>query len=380
MAITNISGRARTGTSGKDTMNGGNADDVFIGSADADTINGSGGIDLVDYSKSPEGVTINLMVPTQAGGGDAKGDVLFDIENVTGSGEADTLRGNSGINTLRGGDGNDTLTGGIDGQVDWLYGGADTDTVDYSAGNSAMTITLGEGDLAGQGVVNAGFTFNPATNSLSGSLFDTVEDMLFNIENVVGSQASDTIRGNSAVNRLDGGAGNDWLSGLGGGDTLIGGEGQDTADYRASSAAVQVDLTGVTQRGGHAEGDTLVSIENVQGSLLGDTLTGDANGNVLDGGGGDDVLKGGAGQDVLRGGTGDDLAYLDIDGQVDHYDGGAGIDTLGSVGRGFGLWRQRHFRRRGRAGIRFDDAFAELHESSRRDDTDVRGERDWDGS
>ena len=52
-------------------------------------------------------------------------------------------------------------------------------------------------------------------------------------------------------------------------------EGTDTADYSASTQAVQISLDGSAGTGGHAEGDTLSTIENLIGSAYGDTLTGD---------------------------------------------------------------------------------------------------------
>jgi Ca2+-binding RTX toxin-like protein len=61
---------------------------------------------------------------------------------------------------------------------------------------------------------------------------------------------------------------------------------------------------------------TVLRVENVVGSALGDTLTGNSGNNVLIGGAGDDTLSGssgrdllfgGTGADILRGGTGDDI-------------------------------------------------------------------------
>jgi Ca2+-binding RTX toxin-like protein len=62
--------------------------------------------------------------------------------------------------------------------------------------------------------------------------------------------------------------------------------------------------------------DSLVSIENVIGTGLGDNITGNAVSNVLDGGAGNDVLTGGDGNDTLIGGAGDD-----------NLDGGLGTDV-----------------------------------------------------
>ena len=105
---------------------------------------------------------------------------------------------------------------------------------------------------------------------------------------------------------LFGGPGDDTLHGGPGSDIMHGGPGTDTVDY-GSSTAVTVDLgSHAPQRGGHAEGDLLLDVENVLGSPGDDVLQGSpAAVNHLDGRGGDDRLvlhQGGA----LVGGPGDD--------------------------------------------------------------------------
>ena len=67
------------------------------------------------------------------------------------------------------------------------------------------------------------------------------------------------------------------------------------ADYRLSPAAVTVDLSGGRQSGGHAEGDFLVSIEKVLGSIFDDIISGNTGANSLSGMAGNDTMSGGAG-------------------------------------------------------------------------------------
>ncbi|OYW21778.1 MAG: hypothetical protein B7Z52_00410, partial [Burkholderiales bacterium 12-64-5] len=93
-----------------------------------------------------------------------------------------------------------------------------------------------------------------------------------------------------------------------GGDVLVGSEGIDTASYASSDAAVTVDLGAGLASGGHAEGDSLGTIENVLGSAHDDSLTGDINANLLMGAAGNDTLVGFAGADTLDGGEGYDTA------------------------------------------------------------------------
>ena len=117
-------------------------------------------------------------------------------------------------------------------------------------------------------------------------------------------------------------------------DTFDGLAGSDTVDYVLATGAVTVDL-GIAgaQNTGSAGTDTLTSIENLTGSLFGDTLTGNNNANILNGVNGNDTLNGLGGndtligsfsQDVLNGGDGDD--DLSGDAGNDVIDGGAGTD------------------------------------------------------
>ena len=76
--------------------------------------------DTASYAASTSGVTVSLMTGTGSGG-DAQGDTLTNIENLTGSNFDDTLEGNAGNNKLVGGLGIDTVsyahaTSGTNGQ------------------------------------------------------------------------------------------------------------------------------------------------------------------------------------------------------------------------------------------------------------------------
>ena len=135
-----------------------------------------------------------------------------------------------------------------------------------------------------------------------------------------------------------GGGGNDTLRGDGGADTLSGGNGRDLAQYgETDTTGVHVDLETRTGRGGDAEGDVFISIEDVRGSGGNDTIMGDGGSNLLEGrngnddlhggmGGVRDVLLGGAGRDTLNGGLGGDI--VNGNGGDDTVIGGGGDDTL----------------------------------------------------
>jgi Ca2+-binding RTX toxin-like protein len=131
-------------------------DNTLDGGADADSLDGGGGIDTASYATSGAGVIVNLATGTGSGGS-AAGDVLFNIENLIGSGYGDKLSGDSGDNmldgqggqdTLDGGSGNDTLVGGAGG--DLLLGGKGSDKLMFSVGFGSDIVK--DFDDAGKGI------------------------------------------------------------------------------------------------------------------------------------------------------------------------------------------------------------------------------------
>ena len=132
------------GLGGDDTLIGAGGNDLLIGGAGRDVLNGGEGIDTADYSASGAKVIISLTTfgfrPYGVGfGGDARGDKLYDIENVVGSAFNDVLIGNSENNSFEGNAGNDYLVGGS-GQDSFIFKQGDgRDTVlDFNTSNSDM--------------------------------------------------------------------------------------------------------------------------------------------------------------------------------------------------------------------------------------------------
>jgi len=82
----------------------------ITGGRGADTIHSGDGSDTASYSSSTNGVRVNLSTNVNSGG-DAQGDKLSQIENLSGSNRGDTLTGDSRTNVLHGHGGNDTLNG-----------------------------------------------------------------------------------------------------------------------------------------------------------------------------------------------------------------------------------------------------------------------------
>ncbi len=137
-----------SGLGGADALRGGAGDDVLTGGAGADRIDGGSGRDTADYALSATAVNVNLATSANTGG-DAQGDLLNDIENVSGSAFGDNLTGDALANVFSGAGGNDTLKGGAGN--DTLSGDAGIDTAVYSGLKSTYTITKAAGSVTVSG-------------------------------------------------------------------------------------------------------------------------------------------------------------------------------------------------------------------------------------
>ncbi len=302
------------GGNGNDTLFGGSGNDVLDGGSGVNIVNGDSGNDLiylsdatatntiiggsetdtVSFYYADSGINVNLgtLNSNQASGGGGTVNFGDAIENITGSGYNDTIRGNALGNYIVGGNGNDTLIG--------MSG---TDTIDGGAGNDVI---YGDDTLLGNDTAGDGNTL------IGGAGYDTLygglgNDIMYgdDVGNTVSTQCDDTFVAIAA---------ND------GSDTMDGGQGRDTVDYSAISAAIKVVMNSsaaatVTVVGG--DNDTIVNIENFIGGSGNDTIVGSAVANYINGGAGDDTLMGGAGDDTLV-----DTVGINV------FAGGAGNDTI----------------------------------------------------
>jgi Ca2+-binding RTX toxin-like protein len=272
------------------------ANNTLIGGKGADEIHGGWGVDTASYESSDAGVSVSLQ-SGRGRGGDAEGDHLVDVENLTGSAFDDKLIGDDFQNVLNGGDGSDTLigNGGDDSfeggaGADDIDGGDGVDTASYESSQEGVFVSLEKG--AGYGG-------------------DAQGDVLTSIENLVGSDEDDILIGDKNDNVIDGGRGNDTLEGGAGADHFIGGSGTDTVDYSSSGEAVNINLLEGFGLGGDAQGDTYDGIESIIGSDHDDTIVGRNRSDTIIAGDGDDVIRGGAGLDGIIGGEGNDRFVFD---------------------------------------------------------------------
>jgi Ca2+-binding RTX toxin-like protein len=381
------------GGSGDDLLLGSRIGNVLIGGAGADVMCGYLGYDTVDYSgrDTPVNVTLGAddadptrkdcepveglvdekgaddCVANDGGALDRNADCVGeDVEKIVGGSADDVLVGNdprvspigeprgeiSGKNILEGGGGNDILDGRLG--ADTFDGGDGSDWVTYASRVSPVNGTLDGAADDGNAVLDVDTTDSEAPQR---------ENILPNVENVIGGAGSDSLKGSDSDNVLEGRSGNDFINGGGGADsviggigddelegdtgddnvqgfegqdsldggegtdtlnggtgddrlvggigpdTFIGGDGTDQADYSASLARVVVSANGVADDGTVAENDNVGSdVESLSGGIDNDLLIGGPGDGILSGGAGDDVLDGGGGADVLLGGDGADTA------------------------------------------------------------------------
>jgi Ca2+-binding RTX toxin-like protein len=213
-------------------------------------------------------VTVDLRLTTAQVTGGSGTDTLLNIEHLTGSNFNDVLIGDANANTLNGLAGADSMTGGagndsyyVDNTGDIIVeltgGGIDTvyNYIDYTLGvevEQGRILATGAANLAGNSLDNVLYA-GAGNNILDGGLgIDTLSyasataainvslalttaqvtggsgvDTVLNFEYLTGSNFDDVLSGNALANSLSGGAGNDTLSGGAGVDTLSGGLGND---------------------------------------------------------------------------------------------------------------------------------------------------------
>jgi Ca2+-binding RTX toxin-like protein len=312
------------GGAGNDTLTGGTGRDALDGGVGNDILDGGANFDSAHFVQSTAGVIVNLsatsltvgLVTVAAGtANDGMGgtDTLSNIEAVRGSDFADYIRGSDSLTTrevFRGDAGNDTIDGGAG-------------TEDFASYSDVPAILGGLNAILANG--------SAVINDRKGGT-----DTLTNIEGLGGTHGNDT---------LTGGAGDQWFSGNGGSDLINGGPGSDWVTYFGAPSGATVNLGAGTATDGYngltgklALGgtDTLVSIENAEGSEFNDNIIGSSGDNILRGRAGNDVLNGGLGSDTADYTTATAAVSVELFNNQVSNDGQGGADTLSSIENAIG--------------------------------------------
>jgi len=138
-----------------------------------------------------------------------------EAQTIIGSDDADTLAGGIGDDTITGNDGDDDLSGNEGADV--IFGGKHNDTIDGGAGDDRINGQWGD-DVVNGGVgddlVN-GYTGDDIVNGDAGD------------DRVYGASGNDTLNGGEGNDVLSGFNDNDMLDGGAGRDILVGGNGAD---------------------------------------------------------------------------------------------------------------------------------------------------------
>jgi Ca2+-binding RTX toxin-like protein len=287
--------------------------------ADATRVDGGAGIDTVDYGNHPyDGLLADLL--TGEMGGTAAGDVLLGIENLTGGGGDDELRGTHGANVIDGLWGEDVMVGRGGNDIYYIHEQGDTVVEAEGEGTDEVRVDewVEEYALADH-VENlrnlSPYPFIGHGNALNNHMTGGADEDVF-----FGGDGHDMLSGGGGDDFLHGEAGHDVLNGGGGGDTLRGGDGNDA--YLIDSPddrIVELAGEGVDTVYASVQSYTLPDeVENLSANAPGSFAgTGNGSANLIYGGGSADVLSGGDGDDELRGQGGGDIL-----------DGGAGNDIL----------------------------------------------------
>jgi Ca2+-binding RTX toxin-like protein len=347
------------GFGGHDTITGSTSNDQLFGDEGSDILRGDMGDDILDggagndtasfafsslYVGQTTGVNVDLRIQSAQNTGHGN-DVLRGIENVWGTPNADTLRGDDGLNILDGYGGKDQLYGY--GGDDVLYsdgtgvadGGAGYDTLSFlrwhNHGYINRILTVDLGKSGEQEVANTDYPFySPFLLTVT------------NIERLDGSPYADSFKSGPGGGYLFGGGGSDSLSGLAGNDTLQGGTGDDTITEISGSNYLRGDDgndsisggSGFDDANGNVGNDTISTGAGNDYSVGGkdnDLLYGDDGSDIVWGNLGNDTCDGGIGDDQCRGGQGDDSVsgaagndFVSGDRGNDAISGGAGADIF----------------------------------------------------
>jgi Ca2+-binding RTX toxin-like protein len=221
--VGNAAANRLDGRTGADRMTGGDGNDVFIVDNLADQAieaSGDSGVDLVISSVSfTLGTRIENLTLTGSGAINATGNSLANL--LVGNAAANVLNGGAHGDTMKGGAGNDLYH--VDSSTDKVIETAASHGVDKVVASVSYTLGVYVEQLALAGTAALGGSGNDHANAL------------------VGNAADNFLNGRAGDDTIGGGAGNDRIYGGGGNDVLNGHSGADGFYFNTALGASNVD-------------------------------------------------------------------------------------------------------------------------------------------
>jgi Ca2+-binding RTX toxin-like protein len=312
---------------------GNNLDNLLYANSGDNVLDGGRGHDTVSYQYANQGITVSLASASSQNTGGSGSDVLYSIENLIGTSQADTLVGNTGHNILSGMGGADSLQGGDGNDVlivsDLNFanvdGGAGTDSLVLTGNN--LTLDLGNLGSKLQGLERIDIGGNTLTL--------TAQEVL-----ALSDTSDQLIVDRSELGSVNIGAG--WIQGRdvqlvhgiyqtyrqGAATLLVQTPSSDSLPFPGGvfTQMVQADpgLILLADDGTAPPGNGLT----LSGSNQDDSLQGQSGSDALFGLDGNDRLDGAGGSDILVGGQGDDSYVVDNAGDRVRENHSEGNDTV----------------------------------------------------
>ncbi len=232
-----------------------------------------------------------------------RGDTFGVFQNESGFEHGEVYGGND---TLYG---SETIDNYIIGDIDQIFV-----LSDFEAGNDTIYGGAGNDYLAGDARHDAIFAN------------DGGDDVIYaggGHDSIYGGDGADTIYLQEGSGDVDGGDGDDlFVIEAIGTHAIDGGSGNDTVSFENSTTGIIANLIG------SADGLDLFSIENINGSLLGnDTIHGRNGANTFFTFGGNDKVYAAGGGDTIDLGDGNDQLYVEF-GRENNFNGGSGNDLI----------------------------------------------------
>ena len=278
-----------------------------------------------------------------------KDDILLEAMSksfIEGTDSDDTLTGTANNDVFYGKQGNDTIVDSYDSNDMYLFNKGDgQDTITDNGGDDVIIfgenitqddilLTKNNNDLIisindsedSITIKDWGLSYNNQIETFKFADYSVMNNINSLIQNYIGTDADDTIVGNTKNNLINGGAGADTMIGDLGNDTYIVDNVNDIVVEQENEGTDTI-LSSVTYAlPDNVENLTLTGSDNING-------TGNSLDNIIIGNDGANVISGGVGNDTLYGGSGNDKYLFELNDGVDSINDLSGDNDIIQLGQ-----------------------------------------------